>query len=228
MERRSIWEKDNLRIVVVQNWGDSRWVGVRGAAQALTKSNIDLDNFHCSSPTDHFLVFHIVPAHHVNIVNIINCHCSGLPHPPCQVRPSSWCRRYQACFPALGCSRCLRWMVTWLIVDIIVCFLYSWRWWWCSSRADSGDVFEDGGDILEDGGDVLENVGDAAEGGGDVVEDGCDDVEDLLLLATSRLMRGLTGPWGGHARLAKLPSPLKPMPWSKLQKSKYWQNAHKN
>ena len=79
----------------------------------------------------------------------------------------------------------------------------------------------DGGDVLEDGGDVLENVGDAAEGGGDVVEDGCDDVEDLLLLATSRLMRGLTGPWGGHARLAKLPSPLKLMPCSKLQKSNF-------
>ena len=54
-----------------------------------------------------------------------------------------------------------------------------------------------------------------------VLEDGCDDVEDLLLLATSRLMRGLTGPWGGHARLAKLPSPLKLMPCSKLQKSNF-------
>ena len=87
--------------------------------------------------------------------------------------------------------------MTWLIVDIIVCvFLF-----FCS------DVLGDVGDVLEDGGDVLEDVGDA--------------VEDLLLLATSRLMRGLTGPWGGHARLAKLPSPLKPMPWSKLQKSKH-------
>ena len=87
--------------------------------------------------------------------------------------------------------------MTWLIVDIIVCvFLF-----FCS------DVLGDVGDVLEDGGDVLEDVGDA--------------VEDLLLLATSRLMRGLTGPWGGHARLAKLPSPLKPMPWSKLQKCKH-------
>ena len=87
--------------------------------------------------------------------------------------------------------------MTWLIVDIIVCvFLF-----FCS------DVLGDVGDVLEDGGDVLEDVGDV--------------VEDLLLLATSRLMRGLTGPWGGHARLAKLPSPLKPMPWSKLQKSKH-------
>ena len=45
---------------------------------------------------------------------------------------------------------------------------------------DVGDVLEDGGDVLDDGGDVLEDVGDV--------------VEDLLLLATSRLMRGLTGP----------------------------------
>ena len=94
--------------------------------------------------------------------------------------------------------------MTWLIVNIIVCvFLF-----FCS------DVLGDVGDVLEDGGDVLDD-------GGDVLEDGGGVVEDLLLLATSRLMRGLTGPWGGHARLAKLPSPLKPMPWSKLQKSKH-------
>ena len=93
--------------------------------------------------------------------------------------------------------------MTWLIVDIIVFFLF-----FCSNvLGDVGDVLEDGGDVLDDGGDVLEDVGDV--------------VEDLLLLATSRLMRGLTGPWGGHARLAKLPSPLKPMPWSKLQKYNY-------
>ena len=78
---------------------------------------------------------------------------------------------------------------------------------------DGANILEDGGNILDDGGDILEDVGDVLEAVGDVVE-------DLLLPATSRLMRGLTGPWGGHARLAKLPSPLKPMPCSKLQKSK--------
>ena len=66
--------------------------------------------------------------------------------------------------------------MTWLIVDIIVFFLF-----FCSNvLGDVGDVLEDGGDVLDDGGDVLEDVGDV--------------VEDLLLLATSRLMRGLTGP----------------------------------
>ena len=49
------------------------------------------------------------------------------------------------------------------------------------------DVLGDVGDVLEDGGDVLDD-------GGDVLEDGGGVVEDLLLLATSRLMRGLTGP----------------------------------
>ena len=67
--------------------------------------------------------------------------------------------------------------MTWLIVNIIVCvFLF-----FCSDvLGDVGDVLEDGDDVLDDGDDVLEDVGDV--------------VEDLLLLATSRLMRGLTGP----------------------------------
>ena len=40
--------------------------------------------------------------------------------------------------------------------------------------------------------------------------------EDLLLLATSRLKRGLAGPWGRLARLLKLP-PLKSASPPKLQ-----------
>ena len=40
--------------------------------------------------------------------------------------------------------------------------------------------------------------------------------KDLLLLATSRLKRGLAGPWGRLARLLKLP-PLKSASPPKLQ-----------